>query len=214
VLLEDQALIIFLCHHLSEKRSFVNGLVDPAQQGPFARSIAAIAAQIGLPLWFVELRHASTHEDLPSLQVLRDAAQKVCGHAYFSTGHPADRDSIMQAMDWLYQRYWLAQMQSASMEAGTTVSEELSEAQKVEITGLLTQYKKLKKETLRDASVSKQKELARLTQAIERWTLDIGTSRASFSGSSSNNLDATAVGCQALAKVLAEAGFLVPMSKK
>ena len=72
-----QALTIFVpLWHVIEN-SFVNGLVDPAQQGPFARSIASIAAQIGLPLWFVELRHAATHEDLPSLQVLRDAARKV-----------------------------------------------------------------------------------------------------------------------------------------
>ena len=56
---------------------FVNGTVDPAQQGAYARSIAAIAQQLGLPLWFVEVRHASTHEDLPSLQILRSAARNV-----------------------------------------------------------------------------------------------------------------------------------------
>ena len=56
----------------------VNGLVDPLQFGVYARSIAAIAAQLGLPAWLVELRHAATHEDLPSLEVLRRAAQQVC----------------------------------------------------------------------------------------------------------------------------------------
>ena len=55
----------------------VNGLVDPLQQGVYARSIAGIAAQIGLPQWLVELRHAATHEDLPSLEVLREAAREV-----------------------------------------------------------------------------------------------------------------------------------------
>ena len=52
----------------------VNGLVDSLQVGVYARSIASIAAQLGLPAWFVELRHSATHEDLPSLEVLRTAA--------------------------------------------------------------------------------------------------------------------------------------------
>jgi hypothetical protein len=55
----------------------VNGLVDPLQAGAYARSIFSIAAQIGLPVWLVELRHAATHEDLPSLELLRDGAKEV-----------------------------------------------------------------------------------------------------------------------------------------
>lgn len=56
---------------------FVNGLVDPLQRGAYARSIAAIATQIDLPLSLVELRHACTHEELPSLQALRDGSKLV-----------------------------------------------------------------------------------------------------------------------------------------
>lgn len=55
----------------------VNGLVDPLQLGTYARSIASIAAQLNLPAWFVELRHSATHEDLPSIEVLRQAARDV-----------------------------------------------------------------------------------------------------------------------------------------
>lgn len=55
----------------------VNGLVDPLQLGAYARSIASIASQLGFPPWLVELRHAVTHEDLPSLELLRDAAREV-----------------------------------------------------------------------------------------------------------------------------------------
>ena len=55
----------------------VNGLVDPLQSGVYARSIASIAAQLGLPGWLVEVRHAATHEELPSLEVLREAAKEV-----------------------------------------------------------------------------------------------------------------------------------------
>ncbi|KAI0823105.1 Las1-like-domain-containing protein [Trametes gibbosa] len=55
----------------------VNGLVDPL----------STRGQLGLPAWFVELRHAATHEDLPSLEVLRDAAR--------------------EAMTWLLHNYFL-----------------------------------------------------------------------------------------------------------
>lgn len=70
-------------NHLSLRQSYaaavirlVNGLVDPLQLGAYARSIASIAAQLGLPAWLVELRHAATHEDLPSLELLREAARQ------------------------------------------------------------------------------------------------------------------------------------------
>jgi ribosomal biogenesis protein LAS1 len=56
---------------------FINGLVDPLQLGVYARPIASIAAQLGLPNWLVELRHAATHEDLPSLELLRQATRDV-----------------------------------------------------------------------------------------------------------------------------------------
>lgn len=56
---------------------FVNGLVDPMQQGYYARSIGHIAEELGLPGWFVELRHRATHEDLPGEPVLLEAATQV-----------------------------------------------------------------------------------------------------------------------------------------
>jgi hypothetical protein len=63
----------------------VNGLVDPLQAGMYARSILSIAAQIGLPVWLVELRHAATHEDLPSLELLRDGVKEVSPSRPFQT---------------------------------------------------------------------------------------------------------------------------------
>ncbi|KAI7871810.1 Las1-like-domain-containing protein [Spinellus fusiger] len=65
---------------------FVNGIVDTAQTGLFAMSIGAIAERLGLPLWFVELRHAGTHEHLPGLAALRDACS--------------------QALNWIRECYW------------------------------------------------------------------------------------------------------------
>jgi ribosomal biogenesis protein LAS1 len=83
VIVQDNAPIL-APSHLSLRQSYsaaiirlVNGLVDPLQLGAYARSIASIANQLGLPPWIVELRHAATHEDLPSIELLREAARDV-----------------------------------------------------------------------------------------------------------------------------------------
>ncbi|KAJ1966113.1 rRNA-processing protein las1 [Dipsacomyces acuminosporus] len=65
---------------------FVNSIVDLEQKGLYAQSIAGIANRIGMPAWFVELRHAGTHEQIPSLAVLRSACS--------------------QALYWLRDYYW------------------------------------------------------------------------------------------------------------
>ncbi len=50
---------------------FINGMADPLQTGPYARSISMIVQCLGIPIELVQLRHQATHEDLPSLPVLR-----------------------------------------------------------------------------------------------------------------------------------------------
>jgi ribosomal biogenesis protein LAS1 len=65
---------------------FVNGLLDPLQQGQFANSLVSLAKTAGLPLSFVEVRHACTHEELPSLATLQSTAKR--------------------AMEWLWSYYW------------------------------------------------------------------------------------------------------------
>ena len=62
---------------IPRKSRFVNGFVDQAQRGMYAASAAAVAEQLGLPGWFVELRHAGTHDQLPTLQLLRSGCQQV-----------------------------------------------------------------------------------------------------------------------------------------
>ncbi|CAB4406067.1 unnamed protein product [Rhizophagus irregularis] len=57
---------------------FVNGMVDPFQQGTFALSISSIAVKLNMPLWFVEMRHAGTHEHLPSLQIYETDVNRRC----------------------------------------------------------------------------------------------------------------------------------------
>ncbi|KAJ2554072.1 rRNA-processing protein las1 [Coemansia sp. RSA 1933] len=78
---------------------FVNSIVDLEQKGLYAQSIVALAARIGMPAWFVELRHAGTHEYIPSLPVLRSACT--------------------QALHWLSDYYW--QKQTRALPEDTQV---------------------------------------------------------------------------------------------
>ncbi|KAI4131495.1 MAG: hypothetical protein LQ347_002965 [Umbilicaria vellea] len=66
--------------------SFVTGLTDSYQEGRHKKSMYQVAKEIDLPASFVELRHQATHEDLPSLVVLRRATAK--------------------ALEWLWDYYW------------------------------------------------------------------------------------------------------------
>lgn len=68
----------------------VNGLVDPSQQGIYATSVLTLAEKMGLPGWIVELRHDATHNQMPSLSVLRTAANTL--------------------VNWFYDFYWMPQM--------------------------------------------------------------------------------------------------------
>ncbi|GEQ71733.1 hypothetical protein JCM33374_g5419 [Metschnikowia sp. JCM 33374] len=67
---------------------FVNGILDPFQQGAYAIALSSLAKDIGLPHSFVEIRHCATHEKLPSLELLR------------STSH--------RALQWLYTNFWVS----------------------------------------------------------------------------------------------------------
>lgn len=69
-------------HHIS----FVTGLLDSQQESKYKVSMYVMAQQIGLPALFVDLRHESTHGDMPSLTNLRGAAKR--------------------ALRWLWDDYW------------------------------------------------------------------------------------------------------------
>lgn len=65
---------------------FVTGLLDGQQDKQRKQSMYSLAKTVGLPATFVELRHQSTHEQLPSLAQLRSAARK--------------------ALVWIWEYYW------------------------------------------------------------------------------------------------------------
>ncbi|RKP15365.1 Las1-like-domain-containing protein [Piptocephalis cylindrospora] len=72
----------------------INDLVDQEQKSTHALSVQGLADRLGLPSWFAELRHAGTHDALPSLPVLRTA--------------------ISQALSWLEDNYWNVQQNLTS----------------------------------------------------------------------------------------------------
>jgi hypothetical protein len=82
----------------------VNGLVEPLQTGMYAVSIQQLARQIGLPEELVELRHQASHKDLPSITLLRNAAE--------------------DALEWLRTNYWRAQLHKLQ-ETRQNIIEEL-----------------------------------------------------------------------------------------
>ncbi|EIN13451.1 Las1-domain-containing protein [Punctularia strigosozonata HHB-11173 SS5] len=179
----------------------VNGLVDPLQLGAYARSIASIAAQLGLPAWLVELRHAATHEELPSIEVLREGAR--------------------QSMSWLLHNYFLPILNPSTADQSTPTLHPVQP--------LLKQYKSLLKITTRDASVALrfQGQITIVLRNIERWLGEAKLAARASSGDVSwdmsrsdqtdpdDSVDYTEKwALESLCDNLLEKGFLVPLSKK
>ncbi|KAJ3826231.1 Las1-like-domain-containing protein [Lentinula raphanica] len=176
----------------------VNGLVDPLQFGVYARSIAAIAAQLGLPAWLVELRHAATHEDLPSLEVLRRAAQ--------------------QSMTWLLHNYWLPTLDpSSAPQAEVTPLRPLEP--------ILKEYKNIFKLVTRDTSLSKhyKQATANVFKDVEKWIAEatvaanvvngeMGWEQADGQESRRSAREKWAL--EMFSDALIDKGGLIPLSKK
>ncbi|KAG0640274.1 Las1-like-domain-containing protein [Tuber brumale] len=94
----------FLTQAILTDTPFVNGLLDPAQTSTFALPMHKLAKTLGLPPSFVKIRHATTHEALSSLPLLRTATTR--------------------ALDWLWGNYWCSLSDSNSdpepVEQGVT----------------------------------------------------------------------------------------------
>ena len=82
----------------------MTGLVDANQTGVYKISMFQNAKKIGLPESFVELRHQATHDELPALLVLRQAATR--------------------SLQWLWQAYW----RSIDIKSGTLDNDGLGDA--------------------------------------------------------------------------------------
>ncbi|KAH8928626.1 Las1-domain-containing protein [Atractiella rhizophila] len=131
---------------------FVNGLVDPHQQGAYAMSISKIADRIGLPSHFVELRHRGTHEEVPEIEVLEW--------------------SVREALEWLRVRYWEKMRARYVPDLMEDEGGAREEALMVEnLLGMVKDYKERMKVVCRDRSLEKShaRELERLKEGIKEW---------------------------------------------
>ncbi|ORX55051.1 Las1-domain-containing protein [Hesseltinella vesiculosa] len=155
---------------------FVNILEDSLQKGYYARSMYAIADDIGLPRHFVQIRHSATHEEgLPSLPVLRRAGT--------------------EALQWLHDVYWMAQIRPDGVDSVS--------ASTVEDLGILVrQYKLAQKECIRSSSEEQQEVAAKRTKTRDGLIVKI------IEMLEDDTLK------HSIVPVLLRCGYLIPTSKK
>ncbi|KAF4961318.1 hypothetical protein FGADI_336 [Fusarium gaditjirri] len=101
---------------------FVTGLLDGHQDKQRKQSMYSIAKTIGLPATFVELRHQSTHEQLPSLAKLRTAAKK--------------------ALLWIWDYYWRQLGEDKSDACRKAVLRYLSEGDESKLAVLFQEFER------------------------------------------------------------------------
>ncbi|KAF9416186.1 rRNA-processing protein las1 [Podila epigama] len=111
---------------------FVNGYVDAFQSSKSAKSIAYLAVEkVGMPVWFVELRHTATHDYLPSLAILRSATQ--------------------QALAWINQNYWNPQLVSVRLDERP--SEKMKSAMSDDVRQMIEYYRSSKEKQIEENSL-------------------------------------------------------------
>ncbi|KAF9771463.1 hypothetical protein IL306_010879 [Fusarium sp. DS 682] len=101
---------------------FVTGLLDSHQDKQRKQSMYSIAKTIGLPATFVELRHQSTHEQLPSLAKLRTAAKK--------------------ALLWIWDYYWKQLGEDSGDPCRKAVLRYLGEGEEMKLTSILEEFER------------------------------------------------------------------------
>ncbi|KAL8832755.1 MAG: hypothetical protein Q9170_004753 [Blastenia crenularia] len=118
---------------------FVTGLVDSKQNSTYKVSMYEKANELDLPASFVEVRHEAIHGELPSLVVLRQAAER--------------------ALRWLWDDYW-RHLENDDASVSNSLRDTLLEilqiylAQGTEITKISDQgYDRLPKHFVEDTAI-------------------------------------------------------------
>ncbi|KAG0029814.1 rRNA-processing protein las1 [Podila clonocystis] len=116
---------------------FVNGYVDAFQSAKSAKSIAYLAVEkVGMPVWFVELRHTATHDYLPSLTILRSATH--------------------QALAWINENYWKPQLVSVRLDEKP--SEEMKSAMSDDVRQIMEAHRTAKEKQIEENSLPQPKQ--------------------------------------------------------
>ena len=163
---------------------FVTGLTDVQQTKKRKLSMFEVGKDIGLPSSFIQIRHQITHEGLPSLVVLRRVSE--------------------QALDWLYNDYWIhlhSPNSAADMiDPGIPLDGKLARSLEEELRTILRSYHsdclgvlKQKPSNLQQATITSRAKTAgrRITELCQ------------------NNVERLDI----LVRVLLEKGMLVPKTK-
>ncbi|WWC66373.1 uncharacterized protein I206_100274 [Kwoniella pini CBS 10737] len=120
---------------------FINGLVDPLQNGPYARPISHLAATLSIPPSLISLRHRATHEDLPPLPLLHQSLLSCISYLHYYSFLP------------------LISSSSSSNNIPSGIAEKL-ESDKRKIEGLTKKWKKITKSRLREKEVREEDQSA------------------------------------------------------
>ena len=118
---------------------FVNGIADQNQKSAFAQSVLSIADSVGLPRYLVDLRHACTHDRLPSDRVLKRGVE--CALEWF------------RVKNWIKMDMAKIEQSRPNLEAGGRM--ECDE----NVLDVLGKYKRLRKAEMRKVDLSQFGEL-------------------------------------------------------
>jgi ribosomal biogenesis protein LAS1 len=124
---------------------FVNGLLDPYQRAQHAIPLQVLARSLELPSFLVELRHAATHEGLPSLDLLRNAARR--------------------SLDWLWRHYW--SVSNHDSQESLLEDDENENEKKESIKSLLREWRRIRRSDYN--KVVKRGDSSK--EGVEYWSL-------------------------------------------
>lgn len=130
---------------------FVNHITEKGQNKQFAQPVHVLAEEVGIPEWMVDLRHEAAHSSLPSLNILREAADF--------------------ALEWLKREYWDVQTLDKDSEADVQKPPSDSEKDRNLIKELLNKYQ-LERFRLMEESEYSVKMPSKSDQRELRKTLD------------------------------------------
>eukprot|EP01134_Creolimax_fragrantissima_P004606 CFRG4606T1 len=188
-----------LMHSMAVVR-FVNGMVDSVQRGTHARSVSALAAELGLPEWVVDFRHDATHTALPSLESCRMTSKYV--------------------LDWLKVKYWVHQARyetelktllKASLKAYVSAQEQLLALAQLDQQTSSTQTPT---ESTDGKGNSKGKKGKKTVGSTTKSVLAYNEERSMALDEVVRLCGSRGVACEILIPMLLKTGMMVPVEKK
>lgn len=165
---------------------FVTGLVDSKLLHGQRKTMFQRAIDLGLPASFVELRHEATHRELPSLTVLRNAAQR--------------------SLEWLWSYYW-SRVDQYHQLALDTLSEEAQHDEHHDGGGDVELLKNMIRDIIGPFTSEEIQEQPRNRKRIHQQQSDLAAQLSSICRQSTH-------GALALSQILVHESLLVPEGRR